>query len=136
MSELHEKLPVSTVVQVLRQASKVYVMKRDFSKAKRLMYQALSRAYQYYGPENYRLAALLLDFGFYLLNSDQIKQSVVVYWVRDSMFKNTIIVLQCSFRTAEKPRNLKVFFFFKKMKLEELRTWIKYPFIHYLLRFK
>lgn len=83
MDQLHEKLPIPIIVQVLEQASKVCVVKRDFNKAKYLIYQALSRAVRYYGPENHKLAALLLDFGFYLLNSDQIEQSVVVYWVRN-----------------------------------------------------
>jgi len=83
MDQLHEKLPITIIVQVLGQASKVCVVKRDFNKAKYLMYQALSRAHLYYGSGNPKLAALLLDFGFYLLNSDQIEQSVVVYWVRN-----------------------------------------------------
>lgn len=76
---LDSKASVPTEIQVLRQASKICVVKRDFVKAKFLMYQALARAESYYGPGYYKLASLLQDFGFYLLNSDNIEQSASVY---------------------------------------------------------
>ncbi len=86
---LHEKIPVSTQIQVLRQASKVCVVIRDFARAKFLIYQALARAEQHYGSGYYKLAGVLLDFGFFLLNSDNIESSVSVYEV-----SNTKVALQ------------------------------------------
>ena len=85
MNQLHDELPVSIIVDVLRQASRVCVVKRDFNKAKYLIYQALGRASQHYGPESYKMAALQIDFGFYLLNSDQIEHCVTVYRVRNAV---------------------------------------------------
>lgn len=76
---LHEKISTPTVIQVLRQAAKVCVIKRDFVKAKYLMHQTLAMAEQHYGSGYYKLAGLLRDFGFYLLYSDHIEQSVRVY---------------------------------------------------------
>lgn len=78
---LHEKISTPTVIQVLRQAAKVCVIKRDFVKAKYLMHQTLAMAEQHYGSGYYKLAGLLRDFGFYLLYSDHIEQSVRVYQV-------------------------------------------------------
>lgn len=83
MNYLNDATPVSTQIQVLRQASRVCVVRHDFTKAKYLIHQALARAHQFYGSNHYRLGGLLIDFGFYLLNSDNIEQSVSVYRVSD-----------------------------------------------------
>lgn len=78
---LHERTAISTQIQVLRQASKVHIVKRDFNKAKFFIHQALARAEQHYGSGYYKSVGLLLDFAFYLLNSDNIEQSVAIYEV-------------------------------------------------------
>lgn len=81
MNYLNHATPVSTQIQVLRQASRVCVVRHDFANAKYLIHQALARADQFYGSNHYKLGGLLIDFGFYLLNSDNIEQSVTVYRV-------------------------------------------------------
>lgn len=92
---LHDRVAIPTVIQVLRQAAKVCVVRRDFVKAKYLMHQALARAEQHYGSGYYKLAGLLLDFGFYLLNSDHIEQSVSVYQVRKVQEMSWILIKKC-----------------------------------------
>lgn len=79
---LNRKTSLPTQIHVLRQASKVCVVKRDYVKAKFLIQQAIIRANEYYGSTHYELASVLIDLGFYLLNADKTAASADAYKVR------------------------------------------------------
>ncbi|KAK9512847.1 hypothetical protein O3M35_001174 [Rhynocoris fuscipes] len=66
-------------VEALSQASKACVVKRKFSKAVALVRQAVYLARESFGTNHPKYADTLLDYGFYLLNSDSMKDSVTVY---------------------------------------------------------
>lgn len=66
-------------VEALSQASKACVVKREFSKAVALVRQAVYLARESFGTKHPKYADTLLDYGFYLLNSDSMKDSVTVY---------------------------------------------------------
>ncbi|XP_055841427.1 amyloid protein-binding protein 2 [Episyrphus balteatus] len=78
-----EKLTSSTAdkiaIDVLRQAAKSCVVKRDFNRANMLICQATRRARTVFGKYHQKYADTLLDYGFFLLNVDSINQSVNVY---------------------------------------------------------
>ncbi|GJQ70069.1 putative amyloid protein-binding protein, partial [Trypoxylus dichotomus] len=77
---LNEDLPKRTIVDVLRQASKSCVVKRHFAQAELLIKQAMSLASQAYAIDKHpRYSDTLMDYGFFLLNSDFIQESVRVY---------------------------------------------------------
>ncbi|KAJ8403890.1 hypothetical protein AAFF_G00347580 [Aldrovandia affinis] len=83
-------LPVRVLVDVLRQASKACVVKREFSKAEQLIKHAVFLAREHFGPKHPKYSDTLLDYGFYLLNVDNICQSVAIYQtaldIRQSVF--------------------------------------------------
>ncbi|XP_017054692.1 amyloid protein-binding protein 2 [Drosophila ficusphila] len=66
-------------VDVLRQAAKACVVKRDFARANLLICQAVRRAREYFGVKHQKYGDALLDYGFFLLNVDSVFQSVNVY---------------------------------------------------------
>ncbi|XP_064459247.1 amyloid protein-binding protein 2-like [Ornithodoros turicata] len=68
-----------SVIDVLRQASKACVVKREFKQAELLIKQALHMAWEHFGREHPKTADTLLDYGFYLLNTDSVSSSVRVY---------------------------------------------------------
>uniref|UniRef100_A0A131XIK6 Putative kinesin light chain n=1 Tax=Hyalomma excavatum TaxID=257692 RepID=A0A131XIK6_9ACAR len=68
-----------SIIDVLRQASKACVVKREFKQAELLIKQALHMAWEHFGREHPKTADTLLDYGFYLLNTDSVSQSVRVY---------------------------------------------------------
>ncbi|XP_052801330.1 amyloid protein-binding protein 2-like [Mya arenaria] len=79
MKELTTTLPQKAVVDVLRQCSKACVVKREFSKAEVLIKFAVDFARDCFGCRHPKYSDALLDYGFYLLNVDQITAAVQVY---------------------------------------------------------
>uniref|UniRef100_A0A8C6SY91 Amyloid beta precursor protein (cytoplasmic tail) binding protein 2 n=1 Tax=Neogobius melanostomus TaxID=47308 RepID=A0A8C6SY91_9GOBI len=79
MKEITPGLPVKVVVDVLRQASKACVVKREFRKAEQLIKHAVFLAREHFGHKHPKYSDTLLDYGFYLLNVDNICQSVAIY---------------------------------------------------------
>ncbi|XP_033169802.1 amyloid protein-binding protein 2 [Drosophila mauritiana] len=67
------------IIDVLRQAAKACVVKRDFSRANLLICQAVRRAREHFGPKHQKYGDALLDYGFFLLNVDSVFQSVYIY---------------------------------------------------------
>jgi hypothetical protein len=63
-------------IDVLRQASKACVVKREFRKAEILVKQAVCLAKGQYGTSHAKYADCLIDYGFYLLNVDCITASM------------------------------------------------------------
>lgn len=90
MKEITVGLPVKVVVDVLRQASKACVVKREFKKAEQLIKHAVYLARDHFGSKHPKYSDTLLDYGFYLLNVDNICQSVAIYQaaldIRQSVF--------------------------------------------------
>ncbi|KAK7829927.1 hypothetical protein U0070_003382 [Myodes glareolus] len=77
MKEITAGLPVKVVVDVLRQASKACVVKREFKKAEQLIKHAVYLARDHFGSKHPKYSDTLLDYGFYLLNAAlDIRQSV------------------------------------------------------------
>ncbi|XP_070572060.1 amyloid protein-binding protein 2-like [Ptychodera flava] len=79
LCEITPCMPVKAIVDVLRQASKVCVVKREFKKAEMLIKHAVYLTREHFGTRHPKYADALLDYGFYLLNVDSITQSVIVY---------------------------------------------------------
>ncbi|XP_054728850.1 amyloid protein-binding protein 2 [Anastrepha obliqua] len=79
MRHLEESTPERIAVDVLRQAAKACVVKRDFQRANLLISQATYRARKVFGAKHQKYADTLLDYGFFLLNVDSVYQSVIVY---------------------------------------------------------
>jgi len=67
------------VVDILRQASKSCVLKREFAKAEMLIKQAVCLCREEFGTAHAKYADVLIDYGFYLLNIDSIGPSMQVY---------------------------------------------------------
>jgi len=76
---LTPSLPTKLTLDVLRQASKSCVVKREFAKAEILAKQAVGVAKTVYGDSHMKYADSLVDYGFYLLNVDCITASMQVY---------------------------------------------------------
>ncbi|XP_032594140.1 amyloid protein-binding protein 2 isoform X2 [Drosophila grimshawi] len=66
-------------IDVLRQAAKACVVKRDFCRANLLICQAVRRAHEHFGVIHQKYGDAVLDYGFFLLNVDSVFQSVKVY---------------------------------------------------------
>ncbi|XP_073834237.1 protein interacting with APP tail-1 [Musca autumnalis] len=79
MRNLEENTPERIAIDVLRQAAKACVVKRDYQRANILICQAKSRAKKTFGSNHQKYADTLLDYGFFLLNVDSPNQSVNVY---------------------------------------------------------
>jgi len=76
---LTSNVPPKLTIDVLRQASKSCVVKREFAKAEMLVKQAVCLAKEVYGINHSKYADCLIDYGFYLLNVDCITASMQVY---------------------------------------------------------
>jgi len=76
---LNSNIPTKLTVDVLRQASKACVVKREFAKAEMLVKQAVTLSKDVYGCTHSKYADCLVDYGFYLLNVDCITASMQVY---------------------------------------------------------
>ncbi|KAH8266996.1 hypothetical protein KR026_001822, partial [Drosophila bipectinata] len=79
MRSLKASAPPRIAIDVLRQAAKACVVKRDFARANLLICQAVRRARQHFGVSHQKYGDVLMDYGFFLLNVDSVFQSVNVY---------------------------------------------------------
>ncbi|XP_017089225.2 amyloid protein-binding protein 2 [Drosophila bipectinata] len=79
MRSLKASAPPRIAIDVLRQAAKACVVKRDFARANLLICQAVRRARQHFGVNHQKYGDVLMDYGFFLLNVDSVFQSVNVY---------------------------------------------------------
>lgn len=71
--------PDKIVIDVLRAAAKACVVKREFDKARILILKAVKMSGVYFGESHQKYADTLLDYGFFLLNVDDIVRSVHAY---------------------------------------------------------
>merc|ERR1711997_832224 len=71
--------PSRVAIDVLRQAGKANVVRRQFYLAHLLLCEALLYAQEIFGKQHLRYADCLMDFGFYLLNVDEVGKSVQAY---------------------------------------------------------
>ena len=74
------------VVDVLRQAGKACVVKRQFVRAELLIKAAVNIAKDALWDNSGKHADVLLDYGLYLLNIDNVSQSVRIYEVSDIIY--------------------------------------------------
>ncbi|BFG02032.1 amyloid protein-binding protein 2 [Drosophila madeirensis] len=92
MRRLKHSAKPRIAIDVLRQAAKACVVKRDFARANLLICQAVRRAREHFGRKHQKYGDTLLDYGFFLLNVDSVFQSVNVYkealGVRRGIFGN------------------------------------------------
>lgn len=75
----HGGVSERVAINVLLQAGKACVVKRQYKRANLLITMAVSRTLALYGRRHQKYADALLDYGFYLLNVDLIVNSVNVY---------------------------------------------------------
>merc|ERR1712223_2361132 len=71
--------PSRVAIDVLRQAGKANVVRRQFSLAHLLLCEALLYAQEIFGKHHLRYADCLMDFAFYLLHVDEVGKSVQAY---------------------------------------------------------
>lgn len=76
---LHKDLSPKIIVDVLRTASKSCVVRGMFAKAKLLIEEAVRLAKEVYSEFHPKYADCLMDFGFYLQNSDGASASIQAY---------------------------------------------------------
>ena len=76
---LSKDLSPKIIIDVLRIASKSCVVKGQFAKAKLLVQEAVLMAKEIYGESHPKYADCLMDFGFYLQNSDGASASIQAY---------------------------------------------------------
>ncbi|KAG1660759.1 Amyloid protein-binding protein 2 [Nymphon striatum] len=97
---LNKNLPARTIVDVLRQAARICVVKRKFHGAELLIKHAVKLAMDKFGSNHPKTASVLSDYGFYLLNVDCVGQSVQVYQtalnIRQSVFGGCNLLLSTS----------------------------------------
>ncbi|XP_031781635.1 amyloid protein-binding protein 2 [Nasonia vitripennis] len=79
LKQLTPSIPGHIVINVLRQAAKSCVVKREFQKAGLLIKQAVYLAREIFDTDHPKYSDVLIDYGFYLLNSDSIVNSVSIY---------------------------------------------------------
>ncbi|XP_034949650.1 amyloid protein-binding protein 2 [Chelonus insularis] len=79
LQELKPTLSPRITVDVLRQAARSCVIKREFQKAGLLIRQAVYLAREVFDTNHPKYCDVLIDYGFYLLNYDSISNSVSVY---------------------------------------------------------
>ncbi|XP_050304147.1 amyloid protein-binding protein 2 [Anthonomus grandis grandis] len=73
-------LPNRTILEVLRQSSKACVIKRKFMQADLLITQAKNLGEMLHNQKRLpTFSNILMDYGFFLLNSDAVSESVSVY---------------------------------------------------------
>lgn len=69
----------ATLIDVLRLASRACVVKRQFKAAECLVCHAVVLSREAFGHHHPKHSSTLLDYGFYLLNIDNVSQSLKVY---------------------------------------------------------
>ncbi|KAK0057214.1 amyloid protein-binding protein 2 [Biomphalaria pfeifferi] len=99
--ELNSNMPPMAVVNVMRLCSKACVVKREFKTAELLIKYAVAYAREKFGKYHPKHADTLLDYGFFLLNSDCVIPAVQVYQlaldIRQSVFggNNLYVAIAC-----------------------------------------
>ncbi|XP_012259269.2 amyloid protein-binding protein 2 [Athalia rosae] len=78
LKQLTPSLPARFIIDVLRQAAKSCVVKREFQKAGLLIRQAVYLAREVFDINHPKYSDVLTDYGFYLLNYDSVINSVSV----------------------------------------------------------
>ncbi|XP_066995846.1 amyloid protein-binding protein 2 isoform X2 [Anabrus simplex] len=73
------ELPPCVIIEVFRQASKACVVKREFKRAALLAREVLCLANEVFDVNDPRYADALMDYGFFLINHDRVRQSVSIY---------------------------------------------------------
>jgi len=81
LKQLKSSLPAGVIVDVLRQAAKSCVVKREFQKADLLIKEAIYLAREIFDTDHPKYSDVLIDYGFFLLNFDSISNSVTIYKV-------------------------------------------------------
>ncbi|XP_011645034.1 amyloid protein-binding protein 2 [Pogonomyrmex barbatus] len=93
LRQLKSSLPAGVIVDVLRQAAKSCVVKREFQKAGLLIKEAVYLAREIFDIDHPKYSDVLIDYGFFLLNYDSISNSVTIYKtaldIRRSIFGRT-----------------------------------------------
>ncbi|KAF3422649.1 hypothetical protein E2986_10084 [Frieseomelitta varia] len=79
LKQLKPALSARVTVDVLRQAAKSCVLKREFQRAGLLIRQAVYLAKEVFGTDHPVYSNVLIDYGFYWLNFDNIINSVNLY---------------------------------------------------------
>ncbi|XP_012529899.1 amyloid protein-binding protein 2 [Monomorium pharaonis] len=79
LKQLKPSLPAGVIVDVLRQAAKSCVVKRELQKAGLLIKEAVYLAKEVFDTDHPKYSDVLIDYGFFLLNFDSISNSVTVY---------------------------------------------------------
>ncbi|XP_024877591.1 amyloid protein-binding protein 2 [Temnothorax curvispinosus] len=79
LKQLKPSLPAGIIVDVLRQAAKSCVVKREFQKAGLLIKEAVYLAREVFDTDHPKYSDVLIDYGFFLLNFDSISNSVTIY---------------------------------------------------------
>ncbi|XP_072757625.1 amyloid protein-binding protein 2 [Anoplolepis gracilipes] len=79
LKHLRASLSARVIIDVLRQAAKSCVVKREFQKAGLLIREAVYLAREIFDTDHPKYSDVLIDYGFYLLNFDSIINSVSVY---------------------------------------------------------
>ncbi|XP_039248909.2 amyloid protein-binding protein 2-like [Styela clava] len=69
----------TTAIDVLRLGSRACVVKRQFAAAERLVRHAVILSRDVFGTNHPKYSSTLLDYGFYLLNVDNVSQSQKAY---------------------------------------------------------
>lgn len=80
------------IIDVLRQASRSSVVRRQFSKAETLIQEAIRYAETTYGEHHPKYADCFVDYGFYLLSIDSVDRSLQAY-KQALLVRNVIIHL-------------------------------------------
>ncbi|CAL7941129.1 unnamed protein product [Xylocopa violacea] len=79
LKQLKPTLPTRIIVDVLRQAAKSCVLKREFQRAGLLIRQAVYLAKEVFGVDHPVYSNVLIDYGFYCLKFDNTLNSVNLY---------------------------------------------------------
>ncbi|BFZ18781.1 hypothetical protein BsWGS_21820 [Bradybaena similaris] len=99
--ELNSNMCAMSIVNVMRLCSKACVVKREFKTAELLIKYAVAFARVKFGKYHPKHADTLLDYGFFLLNSDCVSPAVQVYQlaldIRQSVFggNNFYVAIAC-----------------------------------------
>lgn len=75
----NSSLSPKLTIDILKQAGKSYVVKREFEKARILIEEAVLMSKEVFGEEHYQYADALTHYGFYWLNVDNITKSMHAY---------------------------------------------------------
>lgn len=92
LKELNASVDTRIIVDVLRQSAKSCAVKREFVKAELLITEAVCMAKDFYGSRSIKYADALLDYGYFLINRDSVRQAVTVYSVSYQIIHLLILI--------------------------------------------